>query len=65
MRVRILYARPVEDGFNVGDNKKEDEVIIFKDNSVEKRHSSPVVIKQDFNDKEKELPLKKQMVNKE
>ena len=24
--LRILYARPVEDGFNVGDNKKEDEI---------------------------------------
>ena len=23
---KILYARPVEDGFNVGDNKKEDEI---------------------------------------
>ena len=22
----IRYARPVEDGFNVGDNKKEDEI---------------------------------------
>ena len=27
VRVRILYARPVEDGFNVGDNKKEDEIL--------------------------------------
>ena len=24
--LRILYARPVEDGFNVDDNKKEDEI---------------------------------------
>ena len=26
---KILYARPVEDGFNVGDNKKEDEIWIL------------------------------------